>query len=73
MSGRGDNNKNGTSGQGAGNQSNQAFIADDQNQPASNHRKEPTGGERSQDQHKSVDADADRNQPHADHPPKKKK
>lgn len=39
MAGRGDNNKNGTSGQGAGNQSNQAFVADNENQPKSNHRK----------------------------------
>ena len=68
MSGRGDNNKNGTSGQGAGNQSNQPFVADDKNQPASNHRKEQTGGEGSQDQRKSMDPDANRGQGQVDRP-----
>lgn len=72
MSGRGDNNKKGTSGQGAGNQSNQGFVADGENQPASNHRKKPTGGERSQDQQRSVDPDAHRDQGHLDQPPGKK-
>ncbi len=62
MSGRGDNNKRGTSGQGASNQSNEAFIADDQNQPKSNHNKEDkiTGGEPSQKQEASEDQSANR-------------
>ncbi len=47
MSGRGDNNKHGSSGQGASNQSNEGFIADDEKQPKSNHNKgdKVTGGE----------------------------
>ena len=73
MSGRGDNNKNGTSGQGARNQSNQPFISDGQEQQASNHRKQPTGGKRSEDQQRSIDPDAHRDQGHLDEPPKKKK
>ena len=53
--GRGSNNKNGTSGQGASNQSNQAFIADGKDQPKSNHHKnnEVTGGEPSEEQPQS--------------------
>ena len=52
MSGRGDHNKRGTSGQCASNQSNEAFIADDQNQPKSNHNKgdKVTGGKPSEKQ-----------------------
>jgi hypothetical protein len=73
MSGRGDNNKKGTSGRGAGNQSNQPFIADGQDQPASSHRKKPTGGKASVNQDKTVDPDADRNQSHDDRPAKKGK
>ncbi len=61
MSGRGDNNKKGTSGQGAGNQSNEGFIADDQHQPKSNHSKKPTGGKPSVPQEKTADQDANRN------------
>ena len=55
MAGRGDNNKNGTSGQGASNQSNQAFIADGQDEPKSNHNKgnEITGGKPSEPQPQS--------------------
>jgi hypothetical protein len=61
MSGRGDNNKNGSSGRGARNQSNQAFIADDQNQPKSDHKQKPTGGQPSKEQGKSHDVSSDRN------------
>jgi hypothetical protein len=61
MSGRGDNNKNGSSGRGARNQSNQAFVADDKNQPKSDHKQTPTGGKPSKEQGKSVDSDSDRN------------
>ncbi len=50
MSGRGDNNKNGTSGQGASNQSNQPFVADGENEPKSNHNTKVTGGEPSEPQ-----------------------
>lgn len=69
MSGRGDNNKNGTSGQGAGNQSNQRFAGKGENKHASNHRKKPTGNERSKDQPKSVDSDAHRGEGHLRQPP----
>jgi hypothetical protein len=61
MSGRGDNNKHGSSGQGASNQSNQAFIADKEKQPKSNHNKKQTGGQPSQPQEKEVAQDANRN------------
>ena len=63
MSGRGDNNKAGSAGRGASNQSNQGFIADDENQPKSNHNKQPTGNEPSEPSPKSVDPDANRNIP----------
>jgi hypothetical protein len=39
MPGRGDNNKHGSAGRGAGNQSNQRFVTDPGKQPASNHHK----------------------------------
>lgn len=39
MSGRGDNNKHGSAGRGASNQSNQPFIPDGNPEPASNHNK----------------------------------
>jgi len=61
MSGRGDKNKHGTSGQGASNQSNQPFVADNENQEKSNHSKHHTGGKPSESQEKSVDQSADRN------------
>ncbi len=62
MAGRGDNNKNNTSGQGASNQSNQAFIADGEKQPKSNHRKqdEVTGGKPSESQQLTEDQDSNR-------------
>ena len=60
MSGRGDNNKHGTSGRGASNQSNQPFIADDEKQPKSNHNKNKTGGEPSEPQEKNADQSANR-------------
>lgn len=62
MSGRGDHNKRGTSGQGASNQSNEAFIADDQKEPKSNHNKgdKITGGKPSQKQEATEDQDANR-------------
>jgi len=60
MPGRGDNNKHGSSGQGASNQSNEGFIADDQNQPKSNHNKNTTGGEPSQPQGATEDQDSNR-------------
>ena len=61
MSGRGDNNKHGSSGQGASNQSNEGFIADDEAQPKSNHTKKPTGGAPSVPQEKSADPSSNRN------------
>ena len=58
MSGRGDNNKRGSSGQGGSNQSNQGFP--DANQGKSNHNRKPTGGERSEPSPKTADPDANR-------------
>jgi hypothetical protein len=62
MSGRGDNNKNGTSGQGASNQSNEAFITGDEKQPKSNHRKgaDISGGKPSEPQQLTEDQDSNR-------------
>ena len=39
MPGRGDNNKHGSAGRGAANQSNQRFVTDPGKEPASNHNK----------------------------------
>ena len=60
MSGRGDNNKKGTSGQGASNQSNQA-IGSKEKHPKSNHGKQ-TGEGASEEQPKTHDQDANRNE-----------
>ena len=60
MSGRGDNNKRGSSGRGNSNQSNQGFP--DADQGKSNHNRKQTGGERSEPHPKSVDPDAHRDQ-----------
>lgn len=57
MSGRGDNNKKGSSGRGSSNQSSQGFGG---KQPKSNHGKQ-TGGKRSAPQSKKEDQDANRN------------
>ena len=59
MSGRGDNNKHGSSGRGASNQSNEAFVPDGENEPKSNHGKQ-TGGQPSKKQEASQDQDANR-------------
>jgi hypothetical protein len=58
MSGRGDNNKKGSSGRGGSNQSNQGFPNADHGK--SNHDKHATGGQRSEPQPKSADPDAHR-------------
>lgn len=58
MSGRGDNNKRGSSGQGGSNQSNQGQQNADQGK--SNHNRKQTGGERSEPHPKSVDPDSHR-------------
>ncbi len=47
MPGRGDNNKSGSAGRGASNQSNQPFVADSEKEPKSNHGKK-TGGSASE-------------------------
>jgi hypothetical protein len=60
MSGRGDNNKAGSSGRGASNQSNQAFGSSDQ-KGKSTHG-DQTGGQRSQPKPKKQDQSAQRNQ-----------
>ena len=59
MSGRGDNNKHGTSGQGSSNQSNQPFIEKDKERK-SNHGQQ-TGGQPSQPQEKTDAQSANRN------------
>ena len=61
MSGRGDNNKHGTSGQGSSNQSNQPFVADNEKQKKSKHAKDATGGKPSTPQEKSEDQSSNRN------------
>ncbi|MBC7849088.1 MAG: hypothetical protein H7Y31_05100 [Chitinophagaceae bacterium] len=52
MAGRGDNNKKGSAGRGAGNQSNQAFAGDGQPQPKSDHAKNAQQGTASEPQPK---------------------
>lgn len=59
MSGRGDNNKKGSSGRGASNQSNQPFIGEGK-VPKSNHGKQ-TGGKRSVKQPRQQDQGSNRN------------
>ncbi|HVG16995.1 MAG TPA: hypothetical protein VM935_18630 [Chitinophagaceae bacterium] len=59
MSGRGDNNKSGSSGRGSSNQSNQPFTDADE-QGKSNHG-EKTGGKKSEPQPKKADQSANRN------------
>ena len=59
MSGRGDNNKKGSSGRGSSNQSNQAFGSSDQ-RGKSNHG-EQTGGKPSERQGKEQDQSSNRN------------
>ena len=60
MSGRGDNNKHGSSGRGASNQSNQAFTTDGEEQKKSNHG-DQTGGTPSTPQPQKQDQSANRN------------
>jgi len=60
MSGRGDNNKKGSAGRGASNQSNQGFT-DADHQGKSNHNKNAEGGKPSTPQPKTKDQSADRN------------
>ena len=60
MSGRGDNNKAGSSGQGASNQSNQGFGQ--AAQKGKSYHGDETGGQRSKPQRKKQDQDAQRNQ-----------
>jgi len=57
---RGDNNKRGSAGRGASNQSNQA-LGSTNDQGKSNHKK-PTGGQPSQPERKKMDQSAQRNQ-----------
>lgn len=59
MSGRGDNNKKGSSGRGGSNQSNQAFGSTDQR--GKSYHGEQTGGHRSTPQPKKADQSANRN------------
>jgi hypothetical protein len=59
MSGRGDNNKKGSSGRGANNQSNQAFVPDGEKEPKSDHGKQ-TGGTPSKKQEATQSQDANR-------------
>lgn len=59
MSGRGDNNKHGSSGRGASNQSNQPFTTDGEKEPKSNHG-DQTGGKPSIEQPKQQDQNSNR-------------
>jgi hypothetical protein len=59
MSGRGDNNKKGSSGRGASNQSNQAFGSSDRK--GKSYHGEQTGGRASERQPKKADQSANRN------------
>ena len=61
MSGRGDNNKHGTSGEGSSNQSNQPFVADDAKQKKTNHAKKHKGGQPSQQKEKTQEQFSNRN------------
>lgn len=63
MSGRGDKNKRGTSGQGSSNQSNQGFAGDGASQRKSNHSKVETGGKPSDPSPRTADPDAHRDLP----------
>jgi hypothetical protein len=59
MSGRGDNNKNGSSGRGAGNQSNQPFVNEEKVKKS--YRGDETGGQPSEQQPKQQDQSSNRN------------
>ena len=59
MSGRGNNNKSGSSGHGASNQSNQGFTGP-ASREKSNHG-DQTGGKRSEPQKKTTDQSSNRN------------
>ena len=61
MAGRGDNNKKGSAGRGASNQSNQGFVSDGRNEPKSHHDKHKSGGQRSNNEDKSLDQGSNRN------------
>lgn len=60
MSGRGDNNKKGSAGRGASNQSNQGFN-ETGHEEKSNHNKHAEGGKPSEPQKKEPDQSSDRN------------
>jgi hypothetical protein len=61
MSGRGDNNKHGSAGRGASNQSNEPFVGDGEKQKKSNHNKHSTGGKASRPQPKTRSQSSNRN------------
>lgn len=60
MSGRGDNNKHGSAGRGASNQSNQPFVTDGENEPRSNANKSGSPAEPSTPDQASKPSDAQR-------------
>lgn len=60
MSGRGDNNKKGSAGRGASNQSNQGFN-ETGHEEKSNHNKHADGGKPSTPQKKEADQSSNRN------------
>ena len=60
MSGRGDNNKSGSAGRGASNQSNQGFN-ETGHEEKSNHNKHAEGGKPSEPQKREPDQSSDRN------------
>ena len=59
MSGRGDNNKSGSAGRGASNQSNQPFS--DASERGKSYHGEKTGGKRSEPEHKDRSQSGNRN------------
>jgi hypothetical protein len=61
MSGRGDNNKHGSAGRGASNQSNEPFIADGEKEKKSNHNKHSKEGKASTPQPKTRSQSSNRN------------
>ncbi len=60
MPGRGDNNKAGSAGRGAGNQSNQPFVTTEEQGKKSNHNKNSREGQPSTPQEKTKDSSVER-------------
>ena len=72
MPGRGDNNKHGSAGRGASNQSNQGMNEEVKHQK-SHHNKNAEEGQASEPSPRTADSDSNRNQPLKDSKQKKNK